>query len=273
MINPSRISDVQNDVLNTSKKTSTPKSILRTANILTCLSRGITSITEIASICQTNKSTVHRLLQALGETGLTIQDPINHKYYIGPLITEIASNPYVTHEHLLSCAINEMRSLASFTGESIGLSVLIGLKSYLIHEIESIHDFAITAKHKINNVVYAGAHSKAMLSQLSNRELDIVMANLVLEPLTKNTVGDKGQLLEQLKQIRRQGYISTCGEINAGAMCISVPITNYILPTALSILGPESRMKQRENEYISEIVASRDHVHHNVAQIFQKTVE
>ena len=104
----------------------------------------------------------------------------------------------------------------------------------------------------------------------NNREMDIVMTNVILEPLTKNTVTYKEQLLAQLKQVKRQGYVMTYGEVNSGAMCISVPIKNYILPAAISILGPESRMKKRQTDYINELVASGSRVHNNITQIFSK---
>lgn len=260
---------VQNDVLSDNKKTRAPKSVLRTANILTCLSNGINSITDIARVCKTNKSTVHRLLQALGETGLTIQDPVNHRYYIGPVITQIASNPYVTHEHLVSCSINEMRYLSNLTGESIGLSVLIGLQYVILYEIGSIYDFAITAKRRISGNIHAGAPSKAMLSQLNNRELNIVLTNLVLEPLTERTLTDKEELLAELKKVRRQGYAISCGEINPGAMCISAPIRNYVLPAALNVVGPESRIKPKETDFISELIASNNRVCNNLVQVFK----
>ena len=152
------------------------------------------------------------------------------------------SNPYVTHEHLVSCASNEMRSLSGFTGESVGLNVLIGLQNVLLHEIPSTYDLQIVAKKKIANQIHAGANLKVLLSQLSNKGLKVVMANLVLEQMTEHTATDKEQLMAQLMQIRRHGYAISYSERFAGGICISVPIRNYILPTSLSILGPEIRV-------------------------------
>ena len=271
MVKPGSDIDIQNAVMTRIKKIAAPKSVLRTASILTCLSNGVNSITDIARVCQTNKSTVHRLLQALGDTGLTLQDPINHRYYIGPLITEIASNPYVTHEHLISCSTNEMRYLSNLTGESIGLSILVGLKGVVLNEIESIYDFAITSKKRTNTSLHAGAHSKAMLSLLNSKELKVVLTNIVLEPLTEHTVTYKDQLMVQLKQVKRQGYAISYSEVNNGAACLSVPLKNYILPAALSILGPESRVRPREAEFVNELIASGNRVQHNIAEIFQET--
>ncbi len=260
---------MQNEVVDTNKKPTAFKSVFRTANVLTCLSKGVTSVTDIASICKIHKSTVHRLLQALGEAGLTMQDPISRRYYIGPLITEIASNPYVTHEHLVSCAINEMVSLSSFTCESIGLNVLIGLQNVLLHEIPSSHDLQLIAKKKISGQIHAGANSKVLLSQLYNKELKIVMTNLAFEPITEHTVTDKQQLMAQLKQIRRQGYAISYGERISGGIAMSVPIKNYILPASISILGPESRIKPRITDFLNELIAASTRVSQNLSRVFK----
>jgi IclR family KDG regulon transcriptional repressor len=266
--NLSGLVDVNKSLTNDEKRPAVYKSIYRTANILKCVSNGINSVTEIANLCKLDKSTVYRLLKTLSESGLILQDPITHQYFIGPLITEIAANPFVTHENLVSCALNEMKRLSNLTGESIGLHLLIGIRCVILHEIPSTHDFAISAKKKFINHLHAGANTKVLLSQLNNKELKIAMANVVLKPLTELTITDKEQLLAQLKQIKRQGYAISYGERITGGINIAVPVNNYALPASLSILGPESRMRQKTSEFLRELIASGKQVEHNLKQIF-----
>ena len=47
------------------KHSTAVRSVYRSANILTCLSNGISTITDISVACKLNKATVHRLLKAL----------------------------------------------------------------------------------------------------------------------------------------------------------------------------------------------------------------
>jgi DNA-binding IclR family transcriptional regulator len=201
------------------------------------------------------------------EAGLATMDPISHRYYIGPLVAEISSNPYVTHENLVSCAISEMRALSDFTGESIGLSVLIGLQSVILYEIPSTFDLKIVGKKKIVPHLHAGAQGKALLSQLNNKDLKIALLNLVLEPLTEHTTTFEDELIAQLRQIRIQGYTTSYGERIEGAMCISAPINNYILPASISILGPEIRVKPRANEFVAKVMESTGRIRHNLARV------
>lgn len=261
--------NLQNKVLAANKKPTTYKSIFRTASVLICLSKGITSVTDIASNCNIHKSAAHRLLQALGEAGLTMQDPISRRYHIGPLLTEVMSDPNVTHELLVSCTIREMKHLADFTGESIGLHILIGLQCILLHEIQSAHDFSISAKKKVIEHLHAGANTKVLLSQLNNNDMKIALANMVLEPLTEHTIIDKEQLMAQLKQIRRQGHNISYGERIVGGINLSVPIRNYILPASISILGPESCIKPRTAEFLDELIAAGARVSQNLTRVFK----
>ena len=60
-----------------------------------------------------SKSTAHRLLKTLEECGLVFQDPLSLKYFLGPLIIKLSSDPTLTHQHLILCAYDEMRF---FTG-------------------------------------------------------------------------------------------------------------------------------------------------------------
>jgi DNA-binding IclR family transcriptional regulator len=59
------------------KKETAVQSVRRAAEILNCISNGMSSVTDIAERCNLSKSTVHRLLKALGESELVMQDPIN----------------------------------------------------------------------------------------------------------------------------------------------------------------------------------------------------
>ena len=260
--------DIASRLLDTSKKPTALKTIFRTANILTCLNNGIDSVTDIATACNLDKATIHRLLRALVEARIIMQDPITRKYYTGPLVAEIASNPKITHEHFVSCAIQEMRSLSKLTGESIGLNVLIGVHTVLLYEIQSSQDHKIVAKKRVAGNIHAGAHGKALLCLLNNKNLILVLSNIDFERLTEYTITFKEKFIAELKQARQQGYAVSFGERIPGGMTIAAPIKNYVLPAALGILGPEIRMKPRMAEFIQAIMESRDRISENLKQMY-----
>jgi IclR family acetate operon transcriptional repressor len=180
--------DSQNQGRTVAPKTALSKSVFRTATVLNCLSNGIGSVTEIAEICGLPKSTIHRILGELCEVQLTMQDPSSNQYYLGPLISEMAAKPIVTHESLIICAANEMSKLAGYTGETVGLAGLIGLKQISLHEIPSIHDFKIVVQKKVTEHMHAGATSRVLLAQITAKDLKLVLANMDFKALTETTI-------------------------------------------------------------------------------------
>jgi IclR family KDG regulon transcriptional repressor len=243
------------------------KSISRSAAILNCLNKGISTVTDIANTLKVNKSTIYRLLQALDEAEITMRNPINRHYYIGPLIAQIAANPDITHNTLVLYAIDEMERLSQLTGESIAANVLIGVNSYLLHEIPSTHDIRIVARNRISSNLHAGGTSRVLLAQLNNKDLKKVINNMSFIQLTERTVTSKEELLEQLKKIKKQGYSIGYGERTQGAMSISVPVKNYVLPASLGILGLEARMKPRTAEYVDALMKAAEHVEYNLTRL------
>ena len=242
--------------MNENTKSFAIKSISRSASILTCISDGINTITAIAEHCNLSKSTVHRLLRAMGEAGLIIHDPSNRKYFLGELITKLISKPNVTHDYLIGCADEEMKKLLEITGETINLSIMIGNKYTSLHAAPSKNDLRVVEQIREVTSVHAGSAGKVLLAQLDKKDLKAALKNLMLDPVTEYTVTDKEELLFQLKRIKQQGYSVTYSERIIGAMAIAAPIKNYALPVALSIVGPESRMKPKTKELVDALLDS-----------------
>jgi DNA-binding IclR family transcriptional regulator len=259
--------DIQNLLFDIGKKFSSSKAIFRIANILICLSHGIGAVTDIANLCKVNKSTIHRLLKALCEAGITGQDPVSHEYYLGPLISKLASNPHITHENLIICAVDELRHLAAYTGETVGLAGLIGFQQVSLYEIPSTQDFRIVVNQRFPENMHAGATAKVLLSQLGSKELKIVVSNMDFKPMTDRTVTYKDLWLAQLRQAKEQGYSVSYGERILGAMCVSFPIKNYIFPVAIDMVGPEARVKPKLNDFVNELTASSERIQQNLTRI------
>ena len=245
-------------------------SIAHATSILTCISNDIHALTDIARQCGLGKSTVHRVLKLLEQSRLVVQDNINRRYYLGPLITQLVSNPLTTHEYLIMQANEEMKRLSQMSEETVTLDILIGIKHFSLYEIPSQHDLKVTQESRMAGPLQAGASVKVLLSLLNDKQLKTALDSMNITRATGRTVTSKELLMTQVKEIRQRGYAVSYGERIAGAMCISVPIKNYSLPVALSVVGPESRLKLREKEVIAELIASSARISDNIARIFSK---
>jgi DNA-binding IclR family transcriptional regulator len=253
----------------TSRKPTAIRAVYRAVNILICLANDVNTITDIARNCELTKPTVYRLLKTLEEMMLVTQDPITRRYYMGPLINHIASNPYANHHYLINCAMEELRHLWNFSGETVELNIMVGLQYIRLYEIQSKYDLKVVQGPDPVGPVYVGATAKVLLSQLSDTDLRMAMRNIVISRVTDHSVTDKNELKKQISQIRKQGYGISYGERISGALCISAPVTNYFWPVALSLVGPEGRLKPHEEETLIEVITSAQHISGSIEEYFR----
>jgi IclR family KDG regulon transcriptional repressor len=261
-------SENRNDIATVEKKTT--GSIPHATSILICLSNDIHALTDIARQCNLGKSTVHRVLKLLEQSQFAVQDSINRRYYLGPLITQLASNPITTHEYLIMYANEEMKQLSQISEETVALDIMIGIQHFSLYEVTSKHDLKVTQESRMSGPLQAGASVKVLLSQFNDKQLKTALDSMNITRSTERSVTNKELLMAQIKEIRQQGYAVSYGERIPGALCISAPIKNYILPVSLSVVGPESRLQPRAKEVIEEIKASSGRISSNIAGIFLK---
>lgn len=224
-------------------KENTSTTVSRTIEVLACLAKGLDRIADICEQLGFNKSTVHRLLKGLESGGFVIRDPINHHYYLSPFFVELATKPLSAHKMLTISAASEMDLLRELSQETVLLHIPLGLSRICLSEFVSMQDIRYTAGIGKVAPIYVGSAGKLLLSELNQRELQVILKNLKMEPIGPNTITDKQTLLAELNKVRRLGYSVSMGERLSHSASISVSVKNYICPVSLSILGPEDRFK------------------------------
>lgn len=238
--------------------------ISRAASILKVLSQGIDRVSDISNSLQLSKSTVHRLLKTLEISQLVRQNPVNRRYYLGPLITNLASKSLIAHQNLVVSSFEEMKGLRDYSGETVILNIRIGLERICLEEIEGVEDLIYKTGKGSFAPIFAGSAGKVLLSELNDDELHFLLKKIHLIPLGPNTITDKRILLDELLKIKKQGYATSFGERIAGLAAISIPIKNYICPAALSIGGPESRMKPNIPDFLRKMKKSVANIESNI---------
>jgi DNA-binding IclR family transcriptional regulator len=210
------------------------------------------------------------VLKLLEQSQLVVQDVFNRRYYLGPLITRLASNPVTTHEYLIMYSNEEMKRLSQISEETVTLDIMIGLKYYSLCEIASKHDLKVTQDNRQPGPIHAGASGKVLMAQLNDRQLKAAMESLDFGRVTERTVANKELLAAQIKEIRRQGHCVSYGERIPGGLCISVPVRDYMLPVVLSAVGPESRLQAKAQIVLEEMKKSAARISKNIKAISGK---
>jgi len=247
---------------NYTEKVTTVKSINRAVDILKCLRDGLDSVTEISRHLDLGKGTVHRLLKTLEDSGFVIQDVLNRKYYLGPFVISLASNPMISHHRLVMCAYHDMTLLRDHINETIVLQVRAGTQRVCLEEIPSNHNIKFTLGKGFVSSLLTGSGGKVLLSELEADELGLVLKNLQYSTKDKKNPSDK-ELIAELEKIIKQGYATSFGELIDAAASISVPIRNYVIPAALSVAGPDFRFNNMM-DYLEEIKESAKRISNNL---------
>ena len=247
-------------------------SVVRSARVLVCLSNGVNNITDLAKCCNLSKSTVHRLLKTLEEPRFVVYDSINHRYYLGPLVTQLASRARATHQYLIMSAMDEMRQVSEMAEETVTLTLLVGIQFIHLHEIKSRHYLKVDERvgdgiEGVAPLLPLGAIQKVLLSQLNDEELMLALKSVATGKEPDGPIDFKSLIIE-INRIRRQGYALTHGERIPGALAISSPIKNYFCPVALSILGPEDRLMQKYPAALEALKNSASRLSKRVLELF-----
>ena len=184
-------------------------SITKGADILRILSEGFDRISDLSNRLNISKSTMHRLLKSLEISKMVHQDPITRRYYLGPLILELASRPIVSHQNLIVCAFDHLKYLRDFTHETVVLHIRIGLERICLEELQCLQNIRYTAGKGFIAPIYVGSAGKILLSELNDNELQLLLKNIQLVPVGPNTITDKGVLLKEIEKVRSQGYATS----------------------------------------------------------------
>jgi DNA-binding IclR family transcriptional regulator len=239
------------------QKPAAVQSIFRAAQILNCIGNRINSMSEIAAESKLSLSTVHRILRALEDSDMVIQDPANRKYYFGNLITKLIAEIQIPHQYLITLIKEPISRLAEETGESVSLAVLVGQQYNVLSEIPSKHKLRVV-EGNINNVeplLPFNAASMVLLAQLEDKELELRIRNMELI----SVINHREDYLRRLRLIRNHGYAIN-DDIDSDSVFISVPIRGYIQPAALSICGPLMRMKSKKTRYKAMLIENADFI-------------
>ncbi|HEY82666.1 MAG TPA: IclR family transcriptional regulator [Dehalococcoidia bacterium] len=182
------------------------KSLLKAMAVLKCFTLDDLELgpSEIAHKVEIPLTTAHRILATLTKGGLLEQDAKSGKYRIGPTLYALGSL-YLSTTDIFQAAEPVIKALNDLTGEAVCTAILYQGKVVMTMKEESRYAFRIANHVGSILVAYASAMGKALLSELSEEELDRILPEEKLPPRTKNTVPTKTELKRELEEIRKTG--------------------------------------------------------------------
>ena len=202
--------------------------------------------TEISARLRIPKSTCSYILARLEQRGYLARDPATGRYRLG--LTPVALAHGALRElGVRSIAEPALYKLASETGLSAGIGVLERGRVLIVDRVEGaefVRDAvqiaeglpprwtAASRKYRVRADRDVGrelpAHStalgKVLLAHLPREQVLALIAELGLARHTRKTIVSRTRFLEELEQVRRQGYATADEEHHSGFRSIAAPI-------------------------------------------------
>ncbi|MFW5696846.1 MAG: IclR family transcriptional regulator [Phototrophicaceae bacterium] len=200
------------------------------------------SIDEISQALDLPKSTAYRLVRILQESGLLEKAGSAH-YQLGVTFLKLSRVALNSNRDIRLMALPGMKRVAEAVAESVSLMRLMNRQVVCIESIEGQHALRVSIEQGRTQLLHAGASSRVLLAHLPESEWPDYL-EFPLRRFTETTITDFQLLTANLRQVRRDGYTVSNGEIDIGARAVAVPLFNSRdeVVAALSIEAPAMRM-------------------------------
>lgn len=226
--------------------------VMETLYALTSSEGGL-SVRTLAEATGNSRSSTHRILQSLAESGYAEQRQ-DGGYTVGPRMIELAARVFGVVP-VLKMADSIMTQLVGEVGETCYLATYSQGDDFatFIHRVESEHPVRHVQPLGTRFPLHAGAVGKAILAAS-----DLDVGNLNLVAFTPRTLTTKTALLKDLKKIREAGYATSFEERVVGAAGVAAPLfSGDVLVGGLSVSIPTSRAPQDRLDAIGLVVGKR----------------
>ncbi|WP_082220739.1 IclR family transcriptional regulator [Haloferax gibbonsii] len=217
-------------------------------------------VSNLAEEVDLPKSSIHNYLSTLREAGFVVKR--DQKYHVGLRFLDFGSFARSRYD-LFEIAKPEVEKIAAQTGELSNLMVEEqGIGVYL-HRAAGNQAVNVDARMGHRVKMHNTALGKAILAYKSKEEVNQILDSHGMNQTTANTIVDKEQLFEQLREVRENKIAYDMEERLPGLRCVAAPITseeNTVIG-AISVSGPTSRFsEERLNEEIPEVLRNATNI-------------
>jgi DNA-binding IclR family transcriptional regulator len=224
----------------------------RAFRILTLLTDGKPRTpAEISESIDLNPSTTFRMLYTLSYHRYVRRNETTNQYQLGLACLELAQG-YTLSDNLRRVALPELEALRDETKETVHLVVLDQMHIVYIEKIPGLHAIGIMSSRVGRRApAYCTGVGKVLLAYLNEDQVRSYYDQNGFHRFTSTTITDLNLLMQQLAQVRCQGYAVDKGEHEDEVRCVAAPIFDMEgkAVAAISISGPALRMDPIEENY------------------------
>jgi DNA-binding IclR family transcriptional regulator len=197
-------------------------------------------LAEVSAMTGLNKTTTHRLLQALHSESMLDRNPNGGAYRLGPALMALGVQALASNDLRLR-ARPLLKKMAKETGETATLEIPVDDKMLILDEVTGSHFVGASGNVGTRWPIHATSTGKVLIA-FDEQGPARLAENF--EALTSKTITDRRRLENQLCEIRRRGFAETVDELEDGFSGVAAVIRGGLgqVLGALSICGPTQRL-------------------------------
>jgi IclR family acetate operon transcriptional repressor len=213
-------------------------------------------LTDLAERSGLSPSTVHRLLTTLEERRFVQFDQSDGMWHVGRQAYNVGAT-FIRRRNFVGTALPYLRRLRDQTHETVNLAVADSGEIVILTQVESREVVRAITRPGGRAPMSSSGLGKAILAHYSNEEIAVIVQKFGLPRVTPNSIVRAGELREELKRVRAQGYAMDDEEATMGLRCVAAAIYDSIGEPicAISTSGPVNRISNERSASLGPIVA------------------
>ncbi len=237
--------------------------------------RPVIDVDDICTELDVSKPMAYRYLKELVESGLLKKAHHSVGSYV--LGSKVAVLDYIARESdpWVQLCIPQMREVVNRTEMLCLITALEGRSCIDIHH-ESFRNEELVYGRGCPRALSAGSSAKIILANLAKKQ-QIEYYQYLAEDLANNGFAEnEAEFISKLRQIKKQGYYVSQGELHPDFSSISVPVrySSKEAPWAMTVLASTNRFEFIDTQKIVEMLKrSTDLIEQQALQIENEIVQ
>lgn len=208
-------------------KKDTIASVVKASRILSCfdMTHKELSLAEISRMTGYPKTTVYGFVNTLLQENMLARSSSSEQYTLGTRLLELS---YYTKASIpiIQIATPMMSRLNEQSGQNVYLTTHIQGRMIYLESYYRDREYIGCSEAGKTLPMHCTASGKVMLAYMTEEQVDAILREYPLTPLTKNTLTDRDALRNELAQIRARGYAFDNEEVEIGVKCLAVVVLN-----------------------------------------------
>lgn len=193
-------------------------------------------VAELLKRVNLSRPTLYRLLDTLAAKGFLLSQGEPQRFRLGPAVAQLA-HAWSAGMRYDAVAQPMMRRLWAATGETISLQVQEGFYRVCVAELTSPQPLSFRRGVGHREKLLRGASGRAILAWLDLEASDLLAYGA-------ENAADAAARMQQLQEVRSQGYATSRDELIQGAVAVAAPFFDGSRRVAgsMGLFGPSARL-------------------------------